>query len=134
MMHIIFLAIAGEGAWTSMLLKTALIISGFILDIAINALLLYLYVKALHESAIAKYCILDTARGNLNGTKLLDTRQHEMMVELTRYSVLLSMALIVNFVAIILAPIMYFCNKSDSEQEEIKYVNVCLFSYVPTKE
>ena len=89
-----------------MLLKTALITLGFILDIVINALLLYFYVKALHEYAIEKYCRVDIATGNLNGIKLLYTRQGELTLEAARYSVLFSMVLAVNLIAIILAVIM----------------------------
>ena len=91
------------------LIKIIWLSLSLILDIVINALLLYLYVKALHHFAIEQYFRSEVARANLNGGTLLDDRQDELMLEATRYTVLFSILLIINVVGISLGIIIYIC-------------------------
>ena len=70
-------------------------------------------------------------------TKLLDTRQHQLMLEAARYSVLFSMPLAVNFLSIFVAMIVYIYNQSlsDFEQDWMEFVYGCLISsFLMTKE
>ena len=66
----------------------------YLLDLAINSLLLFLYVKALHVFSNCFY------RANTVG-KLLDDRQHELMLEAARYTVVFSVAFCFNLLGLV---------------------------------
>ena len=73
-----------------------------ILEIAINALLLYLYVRTLHRFAMHGYFNYKVAKDDANRHgDLLDDRQHELMLEATRYTVSFSVVLIANLIGIV---------------------------------
>ena len=81
-----------------------------IIEFVLNALLLSLYVKALHQFAIDRYFDMNETRKNLNGdTKLIDTRQHELMIEATRHTVLFSTVLIASIVTLWGFSVSLFC-------------------------
>ena len=126
-MQSVFYWVVNTIAWGSIykMLQIPLVISVFTLDTIIDSALLYLYVKSLHEYAIEQYFKIDIARNNLNGiTKLLDDRQHELMLEAARYTVLYSMIVVVNFVIIILAVIGCIIYKSLPDSEQIAFLSL----------
>lgn len=72
------------------------------MDITINSLLLGLYVKALHVYSKTY------ARNDVNkDTELLDDKQHELMLEAARYSVLFSALLLFNLLGIIVTIFLF---------------------------
>ena len=73
-----------------------------LLDIFINALLLYLHVKALHIYSKV------FATGNASGKRrFLDDREHELMLEAARYTVLFGTLLVFNVCGIVIGIIVY---------------------------
>ena len=62
-------------------------------DVTINLLLLYFYIKGLHIFSINHYFEIDS-----NDKYPINDRQHELMLEATRYTVLFGISAIVNVI------------------------------------
>ena len=77
-------------------IKIFLLILEVLLDITINSLLRYSYVKALDTFATDQFRIDAHLESENKGNELLNCKQHELMLEATRYTVLFTVVLIVN--------------------------------------
>ena len=124
----------GQLSFDTISLQILWFILGFVLDSTINGLLLFLYIKALTKFAMEAYFNLDEERRRLfmnHQRQLLDDRQHEIMLEAARYTVLFTMVTMINASAIILAICMLIYDESlpESNQNGMGFnnVGVCCF-------
>ena len=148
-------------------IKTMIAVIWSLTDLSLNTLLTVLYIRGLHEFAIQKYFnpstvndqyLKERARSNYchkclyslcfdrlkyhkqyGDVKLLDDRQHELMLEATRFTVLYVFTWILNFVALLifigiylLYTLWYDPNHIDGTGitfENIKYMSIILGIY-----
>ena len=73
-----------------------------LVDLAINLILLFVLTKALHTFSLKHYWRYDVAAAALNASVcIIDDKQHELMIEVTRYNVLFGSAALINIACLL---------------------------------
>jgi len=106
--------------------KIGVILSWMAVNIIINILLLYLYLKALYKfnEYSIKYNYSMNTMGNSTSINYETQSQHEMMIEFRRYTVSFGMILFINIVTIILSAIFIIIihGKKTEHDELLRYI------------